>query len=120
MEYLLLLYSDEDARPHPGQPDFPQVMQAYAKAGRDFQKTGIYLGANPLQPVATATSVKVREGRTVTMDGPFAETKERLGGYYLLDCSDLDHAIEMAAKIPAAAYGTVEIRPVMPIEPLAP
>ena len=115
MKYLALLYSSEEARPNPEKPGFDAVMKAYANAGKTFAENGILVGANPLQPVATATSVKVRDGHTVATDGPFAETKERLGGYYLLDCRDLDQAIKMAAMIPAAEYGTVELRPVMDI-----
>lgn len=115
MKYLALLYSSEAARPDPSRPDYPAVMKAYAQAGKTFAARGILLGANPLQPVATAVSVKVRDGAVVTTDGPFAETKERLGGYYLLDCPDLDDAIQMARLIPAAEYGTIELRPVMDI-----
>jgi hypothetical protein len=115
MQYLALLYSDEDARPNPAKPGFDKVMQGYARAGRTFHETGVYVDAAPLQPTATATSVRVRDGRTETTDGPFAETKERLGGYYLLDCRGLEHAIEMASLIPAAEYGTVELRPIMHI-----
>ena len=99
--------------PNPSKPGFDAVMKAYARAGKTFEENGIFLGANPLQPISTATSVQVRGDKTVTTDGPFAETKERLGGYYLLDCADLDEAIRMAALIPAAEYGTVELRPVM-------
>ena len=115
MKYLALLYSSEAARPNPSQPDFPSVMAAYAKAGKTFAERGILLGANPLQPVATAVSVQVRDGKPVTTDGPFAETKEHLGGYYLLDCADLDDAIQNARLIPAVDYGTIELRPVMDI-----
>ena len=74
------------------------------------------LGANALQDVTTATTVRVRDGETLTTDGPFAETKEQLGGYYLLDCKDLDQAIEYAAKIPSARIGSVEIRPVLKLD----
>ncbi len=116
MQYLALLYSDEDARPNPAKPGFDKVMKAYANASNTFAENGILLGSAPLQKSDTATSVRVRDGQTVTTDGPFAETKERLGGYYLLDCTDLDHAIEMAALIPAAEYGTVELRPIMQID----
>ena len=70
---------------------------------------------NALEHTSTATSVRIRDGKTITTDGPFAETKERLGGFYLLDCKDLDEALDMAALIPAAAYGTIELRPIMHI-----
>ena len=78
-----------------------------------MQDRGVFLGGNPLEPVGTATTVRVRNGKSETIDGPFAETREVLGGYYLLDCKDLDEAIEFAAKIPTAAFGSVEVRPVM-------
>ena len=115
MQYLALLYSTEEARPDPDRPDFPEVMAAYRRVTADLTEKNALLGANPLQPVATATSVRLRDGEVLATDGPFAETKERLGGYYLLECESLDHAIEMAAQIPAASYGTVELRPIMPI-----
>jgi hypothetical protein len=79
----------------------------------EVQQKNLMQGANALQPVATATTVRVRDGKTETTDGPFAETKEQLGGYYLLDCKDLDEAIEYAAKIPSARFGSIEIRPIM-------
>ena len=115
MQYLALLYSSEEKRPNPASPEFPAIMKAYQAAGAKFNEDGIMLGSNPLQPVSTAKSVRVLDGKTVVTDGPFAETKERLGGYYLLECRDLDHAVEMAALIPAAEYGTVELRPIMHI-----
>ena len=86
------------------------------KFTEDVQKKNLMLGSNALQPVATATTVRVRGGKTETTDGPFAETKEQLGGYYLLDCKDLDQAIEYAARIPSAKNGSVEVRPVMQFE----
>jgi hypothetical protein len=80
-----------------------------------LRERGAYLAAEALQPVQTATSVRIRDDRTLTTDGPFAETKEALGGYYVLDCRDLDEAIAYAAKIPPARHGSIEIRPVMEI-----
>jgi hypothetical protein len=79
----------------------------------DLRKDGKYVGANPLHPVSTATSVRVRDGKPLVTDGPFAETREALGGYFLIDARDLDEAIGIAARIPGARAGTVEIRPVM-------
>ena len=110
MKYLLLIYSDEkvwtaDAREH-----------CYAESlelTHDLKSQEKYLGANPLQPVATATSVRVRDGKRLVTDGPFAETREQLGGYFLIDAKDLDEAIGIAARIPAARVGTVEVRPVI-------
>ena len=83
---------------------------AYTK---ELQDRGLMQGGEALQPIATATTVRVRNGDTVTTDGPFAETKEQLGGFYLLNCKDLDEAIEMAAKMPAAPFGSIEVRPIM-------
>jgi len=82
---------------------------------QELNSSGKYLSANPLQPVATATSVRVRDGKCLVTDGPFAETREQLGGYFLIDASDLDEAIGIAAKIPTAKKGTVEVRPIIEI-----
>ena len=116
MQYLALIYAEDGASPEPGSPEFDGYMGGYFAATKTFEETGIMRGGNALQHTSTATSVRVRNGKTETMDGPFAETKERLGGYYLLDCADIDQAIEMAALIPDAKYGTVELRPIMEIE----
>ena len=113
MEYLMLIYSNENDDPNPGTPEGDKFMGAYYAFTEEVQQKKLMLGSNALQPVATATTVRVRDGKTQTTDGPFAETKEQLGGYYLLDCKDLDEAIEYAAKIPSAVHGTVEIRPVL-------
>ena len=111
MRYLLLIYAEEPQ----SEPD-PQEMQAvmgeYFAFTKEARDRGVYQGGEALQPVATATTVRVRNGETLTTDGPFAETKEQLGGYYLLDCGDLDEAIELAAKIPDARNGSIEIRPI--------
>ncbi len=115
MQYLALIYTEDDASPSPGDDGFDAYMQGYYSATETYKSAGIMMGGEALQPTSTATSVRVRDGKTETMDGPFAETKERLGGFYLLDCRDLDHAIEMAALIPDAKYGTVEVRPIMEI-----
>ena len=116
MQYLALIYTEENAGPAPGTPEFGAMMQGYADANKAFEAAGVMRGGEALEHTSTATSVRVRDGKTETMDGPFAETKERLGGFYLLECSDLDQAIEMAALIPGAIYGTVELRPVMKVE----
>jgi hypothetical protein len=86
-----------------------------AQLARDLHASGKYLAANPLHPVSTATSVRVREGKSLVTDGPFAETREHLGGYFLIDAKDLDDAISIATRIPGARKGTVEIRPIMEI-----
>lgn len=116
MQYLALIYAEDGAGPNPGDADFGDYIKGYQDATKTYQEAGIMLGGEALQSVETATTVRVRGGKTETMDGPFAETKERLGGYYLLDCKDLDHAIEMAALIPTAKHGTIELRPIMHVE----
>ncbi len=85
---------------------------------RQLHETGQYLGASPLHPVATATSVRVRDGKRLVTDGPFAETREQLGGYFLIDAKDLDEAIAVAGRIPAARLGTVEVRPILELDGL--
>jgi hypothetical protein len=113
MKYMLLIYGDESKGMAPDSPDFGPYMAGYQKATTTYQKDGVMVAGEALHPTATATTVRVRKGKTQSMDGPFAETKEQLGGYYLLDCKNLDEAIRYAAMIPDAATGTVEIRPVM-------
>ncbi len=88
-------------------------MEAYFAFSREAREADVMLGGEALQPTTTATTVRVREGKTLTADGPFAETREQLGGYYMLECPDLDEAIEWAAKIPGASHGSVEIRPLV-------
>lgn len=113
MQYLLMIYSAEDAGPQPGDDDFMQMLGEYQKFTDEVEQAGVMLGGEALESTTTATTVRVRDGQSHITDGPFAETKEALGGYYLLDCKDLDEAIQYAAKIPSAAYGCVEIRPIM-------
>ena len=110
MKYMLLIYGDENAWTE----DVRRGCYAEStELTRQLHATGQYLGASPLHPVATATSVRVRDGKRLVTDGPFAETREQLGGYFLIDAKDLDEAIGIAARIPAARVGTVEIRPVV-------
>jgi hypothetical protein len=112
MKYLLLIYLGEHAL------DEAEREHCYVEStqlAHDLKSRGQYLGANPLQPVSTATSVRVRNGKKLVTDGPFAETREQLGGYFLIDAKNLDEAIGIAARIPGARTGTVEIRPVMEI-----
>lgn len=113
MQYMCLIYSPEGAGPQPGTPEFGPFMKAYMDFGETVQKAGKFVAGDALQPVATATCVAVRDGNTQTTDGPFAETKEQLGGYYILDCDDLDEAIKYASMIPSAEHGRIEVRPVM-------
>ena len=110
MKYMLLIYGDEQAL------DDKERVACYGESTElchRLQAKGQYLAASPLQPTSTATSVRVRSGKRVVTDGPFAETREQLGGYFLIDASDLDEAIKIAEQIPAASWGTVEIRPVV-------
>ena len=112
MRYLLLIYQDEAALSQRSEEEQAAEYQEYFAFSAESEKQGVSAGA-ALMPSNTATTVRVRNGKTLTMDGPFSETKEQLGGYYLLNCNDLDEAIEIAAKIPGARHGSIEIRPVM-------
>jgi len=113
MQYALLIYSDEAKEPKPGTEAFDKYIGEFFAFSDEVKKKGLYQTGNALQDVATATTVKVRDGKMTTMDGPFAETKEQLGGLYVLECKDIDEAIEYAARIPTARHGSVEIRPVV-------
>jgi len=108
MKYMLLIYMAEDAM-NPAERE--QCYVDSTQLCHDLAAKGQFLGANPLQPVATAASVRVREGKRLVTDGPFAETHEHLGGYFLIDAKDLDEALAIAARIPGARKGTVEVRP---------
>jgi hypothetical protein len=110
MKYLLLIYMDEKAM---NQSEREQCYHDSTNLAHDLHAGGQFLGASPLKPVATATSVRIREGKRLLTDGPFAETREQLGGYFLIDANDLDAAIAVASRIPGAKKGTVEIRPVL-------
>jgi hypothetical protein len=112
MQYLMMLYADEAGFARVPPEQLQKVMADFNAFTNEVKEGNVYVGSNRLRPVASATSVRVRDGKTLTTDGPFAETKEQLGGYYLLDCKDLDEAIEYAAKIPGALWGTVEVRPI--------
>ena len=112
MKYMLLIYADEQAWT---EPEREQCYQESTELAHELKSKGQFLATSPLQPVSTATSVRVRDGTRVVIDGPFAETREQLGGFFLVDAKDLDEALEIAARIPAARKGTVEIRPVVEI-----
>jgi hypothetical protein len=116
MKYLLTIYTDESRYASMTPEDSGRLMAEYGAFGREAQEAGVLLGGEGLQPTATATTVRVRDGETLFTDGPFAETREQLGGYYLLECADLDEAARWAAKIPDARAGAVEVRPVMDYE----
>jgi hypothetical protein len=112
MKYMLLVYLDEKAIT---ETERQECYENSAKLARDMASSGQYLDAAPLHPIATATSVRIRDGKRLVTDGPFAETREQLGGYYLIDARNLDDALSVAARIPAAQFGTIEVRPVMEI-----
>jgi hypothetical protein len=112
MKYMLLIYLDEQAL---GETEREQCYGESAQLAQELNSSGQYLAANPLHPTSTATSIRVRDGKRLLTDGPFAETREQLGGYFLIDAKDLDEAIAIAARIPGARIGTVEIRPVMEV-----
>ena len=113
MKYLALIYSAPNGQPAYGTPEFGAFMAGYDHATQTYKKDGVMLAGEGLQGTSTATTVRIRNGKTETMDGPFAETKETLSGFYLFDCANLDEAIKYAAMIPSAQFGSVEIRPVM-------
>ncbi len=113
MKYLALIYDAETNGPEPGSPEFEAYMGRWMEADQAFKDAGVYVGGEALEPSSTATRVQVRGGKTETMDGPFAETKEQLGGYYIFECKDLDEAIKYAAMIPVDETGTLEVRPIM-------
>jgi hypothetical protein len=113
MKYLLTLYAAPDAEPSYGTPEFDAMMAEYMTLGEGIPGLATYLAGEGLQPVQTATTLRKRDGKVETMDGPFAETREHLGGFYLIEAVDLDAALKFAAMIPAARYGSVEVRPAM-------
>ena len=113
MKYLCLIYDDETKIGSMPQDTADAFMQEYFSFTDAIRQSGHYLGGHALQPVSTATTVRVRNGRTSTTDGPFAETKEQLGGFYLIEARDLNDAIQVAARIPSARLGCVEVRPIM-------
>ena len=113
MRYMLLIYDVEAEWAAMTQEEKGKVFGEYMAFTEDMKARGAYIAGAPLQPTATATTVRVREGRAATTDGPFAETKEQLAGYYILDCANLDDAVRYAALIPGAAHGAVEVRPIM-------
>jgi hypothetical protein len=115
VKYALLIYAPEVARDQapPGAVD--EMYEAYARFGKEFEPK--LQGGEELQPTSTATTVRVQDDEVVTTDGPFAETKEQLGGFYLVEAADLDEAIQIASKVPSAPFGSIEVRPVAPGPP---
>jgi hypothetical protein len=114
MKFMLLLYVDDD-RPEPGTPEAAAAFEAISAFHRECRDRGVLVASDPLREPDTATTVRVRDGRTLRTDGPFSETKEWLGGYFVLDCRDLDEALEMALRCPTAHTGSVEVRPIIDV-----
>ena len=116
MRYLCTIYGDESEWESATPDQISAVMAAYEAFGREVHESGVFVAGEGLELTSSATTVRVRDGERVLSDGPYAETKEQLGGFYLLECGSLDEAIDWAAKIPGAASGSVEVRPVMDYE----
>ena len=116
MRYLVLIYDEGTANP-PAQPPGPEVIGAvmaeYTAYGEMLRARGAFVGGEALRPVTTATTIRIRDGQTLMTDGPFAETKEALGGFYLIEAADLDEAIALGAACPGAKWGTIEVRPIV-------
>ena len=111
MKYMLLMYANESEAPEYSPEEFQAIAQVWSALGKEAEAAGVLVSSNGLSPISDATTVRIRDGKTLITDGPFAETHEQLGGYFLLECKDLDEAIGWAAKIPTAKYGSIEVRP---------
>jgi hypothetical protein len=114
MQYLLLIYENEASFANVSEEEQGKIFQEYMDYTDRIRKSGNYIAGEALQPIATATTVRVKSGKTVTTDGPFAETREQLGGFYMVEAKDLDEAIALAVGIPASRTGSIEVRPIMP------
>ena len=117
MKYMLLMYAPESVAPNLSPAETQQVQQDWYAFMKEGKETGVLLDNNGLSSVANATTVRIRDGKTLTTDGPFAETHEQLGGFSMVECKDLDDAISWAAKCPTARYGSIEIRPLWTYKP---
>jgi hypothetical protein len=116
MEYLLLIYNQEKKSQNLSEEAMNKIIGEYEEFGEYIKGKGNYIGGNALKPTTTATTVRLSDGKSLITDGPFAETKEQLGGYYLVDCKDLDEAIDLARRIPEVKYGgSIEVRPIWDI-----
>jgi hypothetical protein len=113
MEFMLLIYDDESSMKNATKEQMGEMFKAYGAYTEELKGAGAMRAGAPFQPSDTATTVQVRNGSRATNDGPHSANKEQLGGYYLIDCKDLDEALEWAAKIPSAQFGTIEVRPIM-------
>jgi len=118
MKYLLLIYENEKEWAAIPEAERGRIFQEYMDYSKRIKKAGQYLGGEALQPTSTATTVRVKSGKTLTTDGPFAETREQLGGFFFVEAKDLDEALKLAAGIPGARYGSIEVRPIMPTPPV--
>jgi len=118
MQYLLLIYEKEADWAAIPEAEKGKIFQEYMDYSKRIRKSGNYIGGQALQPVSTATTVRVKNGKTLTTDGPFAETREQLGGFFLVEAKDLDEAIALAAGIPGSRLGSIEVRPIMPTPPV--
>ena len=114
MQYLLLIYGNEDAFGKMAKAEQDGVLQEYGDFTKSIAQSGHYRGGNELAAISTATTVRVRDKKRLVTDGPFAETKEQLGGYYLIEAKDLEDALAVAARIPSARWGSIEVRPIVP------
>ena len=119
MQYMLLIYGNEASWGEASDAEREQIMQAYGAFTQELRDSGAMIAGDALQPTQTATTVRVQNDETLTTDGPFAETKEQLGGYYLIEAESLDEAIAWASKLPGSRHGSVEVRPVMVFEEAA-
>lgn len=113
MQYMLLIYENENAWASLSEAEQGGIFAEYMRFTQDIVKSGHFKGGDPLQPTSTASTLRVRNGKPVTTDGPFAETKEQLGGYYIVEAENLDEALRLAARIPSARWGSIEVRPIM-------
>jgi hypothetical protein len=114
MQYLLLIYGNEESFGKMSKAEQDGVLQEYGEFTKGIAQSGHYRGGNELAAISTATTVRVRDKKRLVTDGPFAETKEQLGGYYLIEAKDLDDALAVAARIPSARWGSIEVRPIVP------
>lgn len=113
MKYILLIYGNEAAEASGSEADQMEMFQAHIAYAREMREKGVMLAGDPLLPTSAATTMRVRNGKAVPTHGPFAETAEQLGGYYIIECANLDEALAWAAKNPSATYGSIEVRPIM-------
>lgn len=117
MQYLLLIYTDEKAEINSTAADRDAMLQDYIAFAREARAAGVYIGGDELHPTSTALTVRVRDGQALTVHGPFAETHEQLGGYFVLNCNSPEEAAQWAAKIPGARHGAIEVRPIVDFTP---